>query len=307
MVIFKNFILFFLVFFLNTKLLIATENNNNLKKINIAVSINPLFQIVKAITADKTNNFLIFNDSFSEHNYQLTTLDVKALNSADLVLIIDKSFEKNLAKYLTSTTKKNEVIAVSEIEKMIILNEKNNPKKIDYHLWLEPKNAEIIGQFLTQKLCLVDSKNCDFYQKNLKSFKQQNKNFTTIINQKITKINDHKFIFYRDCYQYLQNAFGLSVPEIADNNHSQDIKFNKLKQIEKIINDRQINCLIGDYFDEKNSALKLASKHQINFAKVDIIGLANSNKNLSTTDNLNGYHQIIFNIIVEIEQCQAVQ
>ena len=302
----KNFILFFLLFFLNCKLLIATENNNITKKINIAVSINPLFQIVEAITANKTDNFLIFNDNFSEHNYQLTASDVKALNRADLVFIIDKSLEKNLTKYLASKTNQTQLIAVSEIDKMIILKEHNNSQKIDYHLWLDPNNAEIIANFITQKLCTIDTKNCEFYQKNLKLFKDQNKNFIKNIKKKITRINDQKFIFYRDCYRYLQNAFTLTPIEIANNNHSQDLKITKLKKLEKIINEQKISCLIGDYFDEKNSAIKLAKKYQINFTKVDIIGLASSKKNLDSFQNLNGYHQIIYKIIEEIERCQAL-
>lgn len=302
----KNFILFFLLFFLNCKLLIATENNNITKKINIAVSINPLFQIVEAITANKTDNFLIFNDNFSEHNYQLTASDVKALNRADLVFIIDKSLEKNLTKYLASKTNQTQLIAVSEIDKMIILKEHNNSQKIDYHLWLDPNNAQIIANFLTQKLCTIDAKNCEFYQRNLKLFKDQNKNLIKNIKKKITRINDQKFIFYRDCYRYLQNAFALTPIEIANNNHSQDLKITKLKKLEKIINEQKISCLIGDYFDEKNSAIKLAKKYQINFTKVDIIGLASSKKDLDSSQNLNGYHQIIYKIIEEIERCQAL-
>ena len=66
---------------------------NNIKenanyKIKIASSINPLYQIISAITGDKTDNYLVFKSNFSEHNYQLKSDDVKVLKNADLIFQI---------------------------------------------------------------------------------------------------------------------------------------------------------------------------------------------------------------------------
>jgi zinc transport system substrate-binding protein len=272
-------------------------------KINIVSSINPLYQIISSITEDKTNNYLIFKSNFSEHNYQLKSDDVKVLQKADLIFIIDKNYEKNIFKLVNNYHQLNKIIIASEIDKIKLFNLRNNSNLLDHHLWLDPQNAELIAYSLVENLCKIDQINCKFYHKNFVKFQKQNQQLFLKINQRLKFIRSRDFIFYHDCYQYFEEYFKISPKLIIDYDHAIDLKMSKLRTLDDVIKNNQIKCLFGDINDEKNSASKIAKNYKINFSNLDIIGLNLDNKNSEQKTELNGYSQIIFKLIDNIDNC----
>jgi zinc transport system substrate-binding protein len=280
----------------------AEDNSINLnqsakeKKLKIASSINPLYQIILSITGNKADNFLIFKSNFSSD-------DVKVLQQADLVFMIDKNYEKTLFKLIQNSSIKDKYFEVSNIEKLTLFKTRNSFKIFDFHLWLNPENAELIAESLVKNLCVKDQKNCQFYQQNLLKFRQENQLVINLINKKLIKIKEQNFIFYHDCYQYFERYFKVSPIMIIDYDHAVDVKIKKLKSLDEIVKNNKIKCLFGDINDEKNSALKIAKNYQINFQKLDVIGLNDDIKNKEKKLNLNGYSIILLNIVDNIEKC----
>ena len=184
---------------------------NNIKenanyKIKIASSINPLYQIISAITGDKTDNYLVFKSNFSEHNYQLKSDDVKVLKNADLIFMIDKNYEKNLYKLISNSHPNDKILIASEIEKIKLFNLRNNQKFLDYHLWLNPQNAMRIAEFMAQKICEIDQKNCSKYQQNYQNFAQQISKKRDEIKRELEPLRYVGFVFYLNLYEsYLNN------------------------------------------------------------------------------------------------------
>ena len=283
--------------------LIISDQQSKEKKLKIVSSINPLYQIILSITGNKADNFLIFKSNFSEHNYQLKSDDVKVLQQADLVFMIDKNYEKTLFKLIQNSSLKDKNFEVSNVEKLTLFKTRNSFKIFDFHLWLNPENAKLIAESIVKKLCIKDQKNCQFYQQNLEKFKQENQLAIDLINKKLIKIKDQNFIFYHDCYQYFEKYFKVSPVMIIDYDHAVDVKINKLKSLDEIMKNNKIKCLFGDINDEKNSALKIAKNYQINFQKLDVIGLNNDRNNKENKLNSNGYSRILLNIVDNIEKC----
>jgi len=294
---------------LSFKLCYADDNSvifnqqNNQKKLKIVSSINPLYQIILSITNDKAENFLIFKSNFSEHNYQLKSDDVKILQQADLVFVIDKNYEKTIFKLIENNSTKDKYFEISNIEKLSLFKMRNSFKIFDFHLWLNPENAGLIADFVVKKICIKDPKNCQFYQQNLQKFKKENQLAISFINEKLNKIKGQNFIFYHDCYQYFEKYFNISPIMIIDYDHAQDIKIKTLKSLDEIVNNKKIKCVFGDINDEKNSAKKLAMNYQINFQKLDVIGLNQVDSNKRSNITTNGYSSILINIVENIEKC----
>ncbi len=279
------------------------KKSNIDKKLVIVSSINPLYQIILAITENKTDNFLLFKSNFSEHNYQLKSDDVKVLANADLVFYIDEKYEKTLDKFIKNSDLKAKYFAVTKNKKLTILNARNSAKNFDFHLWLNPINAELIADFVVEKLCASDQKNCQFYQKNLSKFKQENQLAIVEIQKKIKNIIKQNFIFYHDCYQYLEQYFNFSPIMIIDYEHGVDVKISNLKKLDEIIKNNKVKCIFGDINDEKNSAQKISRNYQIGFQKLDVIGLDQINKKEEGLTISNGYSQLLTKIVNNIEKC----
>lgn len=299
----RFFILIFSALLLLSKPIDAQELTANQKSvINIAVSINPLYQVVQAITKDKANNFLIYNKNYSEHNYQLKSDDVKAVENADLILMIDKNYETNLQKYLEQLAISKKIISLSQINQIKVLKLRKNSLKNDLHLWLNPQNIEIFAEELVENLCQLSIANCQFFRKNLSNFKKENNIAVKEISKQLASLKDKKFIFYRDCFQYFEEYFALKPALIVDDEHSKELKISRYKQFNEVVNSQKISCLLGDANDENNSDQKLAKNYNLKFVKLDITGLANSDKKPQMSE-INGYSKMLLNLASEIVNC----
>jgi zinc transport system substrate-binding protein len=249
----------------------AFANEKSQKKPLIVASINPIYQIVLAITEDKNNSILIINPNISEHDYQLKKSDAEFVAKADLIFYIDDDLEKNFAKLV----KDKNSYKMSQINGIKLLQRRSDPKKIDLHLWLNPENGVKIAEFITQKICEIDAENSKKYQKNLEKFKKEILKTKKNIQKNLQSIQNSSFVFYHDGYQYFEDYFALKPLKIISNNHDFELTIKDVREIDALAKTGQIKCIFGDVYDENNSAKKLANNYGVKFAMLDLIGKEN--------------------------------
>jgi zinc transport system substrate-binding protein len=246
----------------------AFANDKLQKKPLIVASINPIYQIVLAITEDKNNSILIINPNISEHDYQLKKSDVEFVAKADLIFYIDDDLEKNFAKLV----KDKNSYKMSQINGIKLLQRRSDPKKIDLHLWLNPENGVKIAEFITQKICEIDAENSKKYQKNLEKFKKEIFKTKKNIQKNLQSIQNSGFVFYHDGYQYFEDYFVLKPLKIISSNHDFELTIKNVREIDNLAKAGQIKCIFGDVYDENNSAKKLAKNYEVKFTALDLIG-----------------------------------
>jgi zinc transport system substrate-binding protein len=246
----------------------AFANDKLQKKLLIVASINPIYQIVLAITEDKNNSILIINPNISEHDYQLKKSDVEFVAKADLIFYIDDDLEKNFAKLV----KDKNSYKMSQINGIKLLQRRSDPKKIDLHLWLNPENGVKIAEFITQKICEIDVENSKKYQKNLEKFKKEIFKTKKNVQKNLQSIQNSGFVFYHDGYQYFEDYFALKPLKIISSNHDFELTIKNVREIDALAKAGQIKCIFGDVHDENNSAKKLANNYGVKFAMLDLIG-----------------------------------
>jgi zinc transport system substrate-binding protein len=270
-----------MLFFLSGKLVLAQDSPV------IAASINPIYQIVLAITQDKNNTILIINPNASDHAYQLKKSDIESLNKADLVFYIDENLEQNFAKI----AKNKNSYQLSREAQIKLLASRGDDKKNDFHFWMNPQNAIKIAEFVTQKTCEIDQVNCKKYQKNLKKFENEIAQSEKKIRTKLLIAQKQNYVFYHDAYQYFEEYFLLKPLQIISKNHESYLTIKNLRDFDYIASGQKIKCLFGDVIDEKNSAIKLAQTYKIKFVALDPIGVGN------------GYIKILEDVAQAISEC----
>lgn len=285
MKIIKSFLLLFFIF-INSAF---AQNKINQKPV-IAVSINPIYQIVLAITNDGENIFMSVDHIRSEHDYQLKKSEISAFYKADLIFYIDDSLEKNLAKLVKNSNNKS--FQLSKIKGIKLLQRRDDATKLDIHLWLNPENAIKIAEFITQKLIEVDSENEKKYQANLQKFKKETLVNIKEIKEKITKIQNQNFVFYHDGYQYFSDYFGLKNLKTISYNHDHELNIKDLRELDEIVAKENIKCIFGDGQDEKNSAMKIADNYKKKFLLLNSIG-----------EKSKGYNFILNDIVDKMVGC----
>ncbi len=292
----RFFLKFLSVFFLFCA---AFIENSSAKNPTILTSINPIYQIVLAITKDPENSILIINPNVSEHDYQLKKNDAEAVIKADLIFYVSRDLENSFLKLTKNSGKESQIFELAKINDIKLLQRRNDVKKIDPHIWLDPQNSIKIAQFITQKISEIDGQNSKKYQKNLAKFTKEilamqkniQKNLATIKNKE-----NFGYIFYHDGYQYFEDAFGVKPLKVVSYSHGSDLTVKSLKEIDDLMKIKSVKCIFGEPQDEKNSAMKLAEKYKIKFSILDEIG---SKKNVGE----NGYAVLMVNLSNDLLDC----
>ncbi|MBU6140113.1 MAG: zinc ABC transporter substrate-binding protein [Proteobacteria bacterium] len=242
--------------------LLFTLLSNKAWSLDVVASINPVHQIILAIAGD---DHLIIKPSKSEHDYQLKKSDISALIKADLIFYVDDSLETKFPKLIKNFQLEKKSYQLSKINGIKVLQNRKNEKKLDPHLWLDPENGVKIAEFVTQKFCETDEKNCQKYQNNFKKFRQEIFEVEKVIKSDL-KGFDVDYAIYHDAYQYFENFFAIKAQKIISNDHNSQLKVSDLRDLESV------KCLVGERMDERSAAQKLAKNYQIKFVKLDVIG-----------------------------------
>jgi zinc transport system substrate-binding protein len=292
----KLFVNLFLAFFITSSITYA--KNFETKKPVIVTSINPIYQIVLAITQDKINTKLIINPNYSEHDYQFRKSDVELISKADLIFYASDELETKFLKLIESRNKENQAFELANVDGIKILSRRDNVNKIDPHIWLNPQNAILIAEFVTKNLVEIDATNSPKYQNNLKKFKQEVMLSVKNVKTHLSKIDSNSaYIFYHDGYQYFENYFAIKPAKIVSYNHSSELTINKMKEIDDVIKKGSVKCIFGEPQDERNSAMRLAQNYKVKFAILDLIGLK---ENIGVG---NGYSQLLKNMADDMVTC----
>lgn len=127
-------------------------------KINIVASITPVASLVAMIAGDKADISVIAKSQDCPHHYSLKPSDLKVAKNADLFVYIDDDFDV-FAKLLLPHSSAR-VLKISQIESLILAA--NN-----WHLWLLPKNAELILRSIEKSLSTLSPNDREFFKNNL--------------------------------------------------------------------------------------------------------------------------------------------
>jgi len=239
------------------------------EKLNVLVTFNPIYSLVKNVTGDINNTQLLISPNASPHNYQLKPSDVQKIKNADVIFMIDDGFEVFLAKYLQKNRVKAKIVKIIESPDLITLparkikildiahdhdhdhhdhghDHSKCHHNIDLHIWTNPLNAQIIVQDIATALSQYDPKHKSDYFKN----SQNTINRLRIMDLEIAKILDKRtqqrpFISFHDAYQYLERHYHLiNAGTIAGHDFIYGPK--TIEELKRSIKEYDVKCVFAE-------------------------------------------------------------
>lgn len=247
-----------------------------LAKPKVVASINPIYQILTAIVGEKAEVALVVNPKLSGHHYQLKNRDVRAIHEADLVFYVDDELERNLVKLVSNEKSARELSGVSGIKLLdqrgFLKQMGRVSKKMDLHIWLNPRNAIKIAEFMVQEVALIDPKNSQIYQRNLFEFKKkifllEEKLFRVIEN---STVSSH--VLFTQDYQYFEEYFRVKPLKVILSSHDHGLRMSDVREFNLLLQKGRVKCVFGDVYDESNAVQKLAKNHGLRYVALNLIG-----------------------------------
>jgi zinc transport system substrate-binding protein len=198
------------------------------KDFSVVTSIRPVHSLAAAVMEGAGQPELLIDEAQSPHGYQLRPLQMKILNSADIVFYVDEYFETFLGNALKALPRKVKKVALSETRGLKIYDlrgegpwekpeyhqqgnsDEHHAIGKDYHLWLDPDNAALLAGKMAGELSRIDPVNSNIYRSNALEIKNKIKNLDRTIIKKLGPVSGKPYIVFHDAYQYFEKHYGLN-------------------------------------------------------------------------------------------------
>ncbi len=268
--------------------------------LKVVTSIKPIHSLASYIMDGVGSPGLIIDGFNSPHSFQLKPSHAKMLEQADIIFWVGEDFENFLEKPLDSIANKAEKIELIKIKginklkfrERNIFNEHGHDAKkeehanqddhrdhgngeYDSHIWLDPINAKIILNKISEHLIENDSKNTSTYKSNLaKALTEIDK----LIIDVITKTNkDLNYVVFHDAYQYYENRFNINILGAITVNPDVMPGAEQIHEIHEIIERDNVSCLLSEPQFNPDIIKSIAKDTNVKTGVLDPLG-ANLNK-----------------------------
>jgi zinc transport system substrate-binding protein len=252
--------------------------------LKVVTSIKPIHSLASYIMDGVGSPGLIVDGYNSPHSFQLKPSHAKMLEQADIIFWIGEDLENFLEKPLATIAKKAEKIELLEIKdiKKLKFRERNifeehddhghdakkeehdddddhghDAKKeehddheghghgeYDPHIWLDPINAKIILNEITEHLIENDSKNASTYKSNLATALAK---IDKLIIDVITETNTNlSYVVFHDAYQYYENRFNVSILGAMTVNPDVMPGAEQIHEIHEVIEHDNVSCILSE-------------------------------------------------------------
>jgi len=191
---------------------IAAVPSNASHKINVATTIAPLGEFVKAVGGEKVDVILVVPPGAEPHTFEPTPslmmemakTDLYVMNGAGLEFWMDKLLEAN--KRMTVVDSSQGVVLLQEGE-----------GEMDPHIWLSLRNAVVQVNNICSGLILVDPQNKDYYIKNRDGYLENLKALDIELNSTFAGKKNKIFIVHHPAWTYFARDYGLIQVPLMEN------------------------------------------------------------------------------------------
>lgn len=239
----------------------GTEKNDSNSKLQIAVSIYPLFDIVRNITGDRADVFYIVPPGANPHIFEPAPRDIEKLLKADIFFGISEKFDSWIVK-----------MTLSDVPMFYLSETDNNLYQNNPHIWLSVKGAIELSEKTYNILSIADSENQEYYLENYREYKEELLKLDEEFEEIFTSIGNRKFIQWHPAWDYFAEDYNLEIIGTIQSGHGDEPSIKEIQQlIEKAEENNVKVVVIG--LDEHSPTAEVFS-NEINgiLLKLDAIG-----------------------------------
>ncbi len=180
------------------------------KRITIATTFYPLFDLTRSIAGDKADVYSIVPTDAEPHEYEETPQDIIKLNKADAFVTMGIQFAGFENKLIEATNIKI-IPAGKNIPLIDVKNELGDPSDEsgnDPHIWVSPKNAVKMAENIRDGLIELDPENKDYYANNADSLIASLISLDADYASGLKDCKQDTILAAHDAYSYLARDYG---------------------------------------------------------------------------------------------------
>lgn len=256
----------------------ACGKDNSAKQhegINIVTSFYPMY-IATLNVADGVEGVHIVNMTKPQtgclHDYQLTTEDMKLLETADILVTNGGGMEAFIDKVIKQEPNMKIVNASEGIE-MINDDEGENP-----HVWVSVSNAILQTNNIVKQLSEIDPKHKEQYEKNGAEYVKKLEALKTEMHAKLDNYAGKEIVTFHEAFPYFAKEFNLKIAAVIDREPGTEPTPTELEETIEIIQKAGIKAVFTEPQYSPGAANTISSTAGVKIYTLDpvVTGEANN-------------------------------
>ena len=189
--------------------------NKNSDKLKIVTSFYPMY--IDAINiAGNIPNVEVVNLTQPQtgclHDYQLTTEDMKTLETADIFIVNGLGMENFLDK-VTSARSDLKIIDASKSEEIYLLKDGD---EINPHVWMSVTYAMHQVKAITKQLCEADPDHADAYKQNALNYLEKLTDLRDEMHLALDNLPNKDIVTFHEAFPYFAAEFKLNIVAVIE-------------------------------------------------------------------------------------------
>jgi prolipoprotein diacylglyceryl transferase len=183
-------------------------------KLGVVVTILPQAEFVENIGGDKVDVTVMVPSGASPHTYEPTPSQMAALSEAQLYAKVGSGVEFELTWLDNLIAQNEDMIIVDcsegiELQPMTAGDEDEPAGSMDPHIWMSPRNAQIMVQNIADGLIQIDPDNRDYYEQNRDAYLEELAQLDQDIREGLSEVENRVFMVYHPAFGYFASSYDL--------------------------------------------------------------------------------------------------
>jgi zinc transport system substrate-binding protein len=198
----------------------CTPNQAAANKIVVAVTILPQDEFVEAVGGDKVSVSVMIPPGASPHSYEPTPAQMTELSQAAMYAKVGSGIEFELV-WMDDLIALNEEMLVVDcaqgVELRVMTSDHEHEEAshehtgFDPHIWMSPRNAQIMVQNIASGLIQVDPASRDYYEQNRDTYLEKLTRLDQDIRDSLSGVANRVFMVYHPSFGYFADRYDLTM------------------------------------------------------------------------------------------------
>lgn len=247
----------------------------------VVTSIRPVQALVYAVMNEIGVPEVLLQPGISPHTFSLKPSQAEMLQDADIVFWIGPALETALQGPLKQLSADARVVSLLDAPGLDLLHydtdgaddhDGHDHGPVDPHVWLSPKNAQVLIDYIAQELTRLVPGNADIYAQNAKVAKNRIKVLARQMEKLIAPVKDVPYMVQHDGYGYLARDFDLTQVGHLQTLPGREPGARHVSEVAQTIRDKGVVCLFHEPQFTPALAQRLKAETGVRLAELDPMG-----------------------------------
>jgi ABC-type Zn uptake system ZnuABC Zn-binding protein ZnuA len=261
----------FLVFFL-TLFLLRISPLFAVEKIKIVTTTSTLASLVNEITHEKAEVYFIASPNRDIHFIGVTPKDIVKVKKADVFIHQGLDLEAWRPPLLEAVGRLDFLHvgekAIDVSRGIPLLEVPTSLSRIqgdihafgNPHYWIDPLNAKIMAQNISEELAKIYPEDTDFFQKNFQEFSHKLDEKMKEWQNQISPYKGSAVIIYHNTWPYFMERFGLVIVGYLEPKPGIPPTAKHIEELTQIMKEKNVKVIVKEVFHESRAPKSLAKK-----------------------------------------------